>query len=199
MEKEGSDFPSLPSLLPLLFHPYPVLGIILVAIALVLFFFFVTGWIWGAGYEPTNRRVRDLLIGMIEERFQTDDRFVFYDLGSGFGGVLIDVAERFPNAFCTGIEADWFKCAVGSRRVRNRGLEGRVMTINGDLLAHYFSDADVVYMFLSPLILKRKEFRERIRMLKPGCLIISYSHKIPGLEPAAVIGKHLFIYARTAS
>ena len=129
---------------------------------------------------------------MLEERFHSGN-FVFYDLGSGYGGLLIDVAERFPNAFCTGIEADWFKYAIARRRVRKRGL---VVIIKANLLKTYFTDADVVYLYLSPLILKKQEFWDRIKALKPGCLIISYSHRIPGLEPAMVIGKNLFIYVR---
>ncbi|MCL5067328.1 MAG: class I SAM-dependent methyltransferase [Thaumarchaeota archaeon] len=162
-------------------------------------FVFVIGWAWGAGYEPTNGRVRHQLLELLEERFKPLDRFVFYDIGSGFGGVLMDVAERFPNAFCTGIESDWFKCGVGNRRARKRGFGARVIVIRGNLLKLYFSDADVVYLFLSPLILKKKEFKERLVMLKPGCLVISYSHQIPMIEPAAVIGKNLFIYARNSS
>ena len=158
--------------------------------------FFALGWIWGAGYEPTKRSARKQLIGLLDERFQSRDRFVFYDLGSGFGGVLIDVAEKFPNVYCTGIEADWFKYTIARRRIQKLGYGARVMTFKGNLLTLYFSDADVVYLFLSPFILKRQEFRDRIRALKPGCLIISYSHKIPGLEPVAIIGKNLFIYSR---
>ena len=108
----------------------------------------------------------------------------------------MDIAERFPNAICTGIEADWIKYAIGRRRIRKLGYGARVMLVKGDLLKLYFSDADVLYMFLSPWVLKRQEFRDRMRALKPGCLIVSYSHKIPGLDPAAVIGKKLFVYSR---
>ena len=108
----------------------------------------------------------------------------------------MDIAERFPNAMCTGIEADWFKYSIGRRRIQKLGYGARVMVFKGNLLTLYFSDADVVYLFLSPFILKRQEFRDRIKALKPGCLIISYSHKIPGLDPVAIIGKDLFIYSR---
>ena len=196
-KREGSGFPSNPSF-PI-FIPYVSLGIVLISMALFLFFVFVIGWIWGAGYEPTNRRIRRQLLELLERRFQPNDTFIFYDLGSGFGGVLVDVAEKFPRAFCTGIETDSFKCAVGNRRVRKRGLSGRVVIIRGNLLKLYFSDADVVYMFLSPLILKKKEFKERLGTLKPGCLVISYCHQIPMVAPAAIIGKNLFIYSRNSS
>lgn len=169
---------------------------LLLSIALFLLVFFALGWIWGAGYEPTNRSIRKQLMGLLEQRFQSGERFVFYDLGSGFGGVLMDIAEKFPGAICTGIEADWIKYAIGRRRIRKLGYGARVMLVKGDLLKLYFSDADVLYMFLSPWILKRQEFRDRMRALKPGCLIVSYSHKIPGLDPAVVIGKKLFVYSR---
>ncbi len=168
-------------------------------IAIFLLLFFALGWVWGAGYEPTNGFVRKQLIGLLEQRFQSGERFVFYDLGSGFGGVLMDIAEKLPNAICTGIEADWLKYAIARRRIRKLGYGARVMLVKGDLLRLYFSDADVLYLFLSPLILKRQEFRDRMRALKPGCLIISYSHRIPGLRPAAVVGKNLFVYSRLSS
>ena len=162
----------------------------------MMFFVFVIGWIWGAGYEPTNGGTRRHLFELLERRFQPKDKFVFYDLGSGFGGVLKDVAERFPNAFCTGIESDWFKFKLSNWRARRCGCAGQVEIIKGNLLKLSFSDADVVYMFLSPTILKKRELRERLAALKPGCLIISYCHRIPMVAPAAIIGKNLFVYSR---
>ena len=174
-------------LLPFFLFPFPFLLILL----LVTSFFLLNGWIWGAGYEPTKRSVRNQLIGILEERFHSN-RFVFYDLGSGFGGVPIDVAGRFPNAFCAGIEADPFKCAIARRRAK-----GRATITRGNLLRTDFSDADAVYMFLSPLILRKQEFRNVIKKLKPECLIISYCHRIPGVEPVFVVGKSLFVYTNS--
>lgn len=106
----------------------------------------------------------------------------------------MDVAEKFPNAFCTGIESDWFKCAVGNHRIRKSGFGVRVVIIRGSLLKLQFSDADIVYMFLSPLILKKNELKERMSLLKSNCLILSYCHKIPFLEPSDMIGNDLFLY-----
>ena len=189
---EGTGFPSLPSF-PI-FHPYFLFGIVLVVIAFLLTFLFMSGWIWGAGYEPTKRRIRNQMFDVLKKRFQSDERFVFYDLGSGFGGVVMDVAEKFSNAFCTGIERDWFKCAVGNWRLRKSGFGARVVLIRGNLLNLHFSDADVVYIFLSPSILKRKELKERMSLLKYNSLILSYCHKIPFLEPSGMIGNDLFLY-----
>ncbi|MGA2875324.1 MAG: class I SAM-dependent methyltransferase [Nitrososphaerales archaeon] len=156
----------------------------------------LSGYIWGAGYEPTKKSIRNQLIGILEERFHQEE-FVFYDLGSGFGGVLLDVAERFPNSFYVGIETDPFKCVIARRRVRKLGLEGHVIITKGNLLKTDFSDADAVYMFLSPLILRKQEFRNVIKKLKPECLIISYCHRIPGVEPTVIVGKDLFVYTRS--
>jgi SAM-dependent methyltransferase len=170
------------------------LFIILLFLLAMAAYFLLNGWLWGAGYEPTKRAVRKQLIGILEERFlHSEEEFVFYDLGSGFGGVVIVVAERFPRASCIGIEADPLKCAIARRRAR-----GRATITRGNLLKSDFSDADAVYMFLSPLIMKKQEFRDRLKDLKPGCLIISYCHRIPGVEPAAIVGKDLFVYARSS-
>ena len=171
--------------------PLPLFFFFFFFLLLLAAYLLLNGWIWGAGYEPTKRSIRNQLIGILEERFQSDGRFVFYDLGSGFGGVLIDVAKRFPNASATGIEADPFKCAIARWRVR-----GRATITRGNMLKTDSSDADAVYIFLSPLILRRQEFRDMLQKLKPGCLIISYCHRIPGVEPVAIVGKNLFIYAR---
>ena len=173
--------------LPLFFY------LLLMAVAT---YFLLNGWLWGAGYEPTKKSVRQKIIGLLEERLSAD-RFVLYDLGSGCGGVLIDVAERFPNALCTGIEADPLKCAIARWRVRKLGLQHHLMITRGNLLKTDLSDADIVYMFLSPLILTKQEFRDKIKKLKPECLIVSYCHRILGVEPAAVIGKDLFVYLRS--
>ena len=93
-------------LLPFFLFPFPFLLILL----LVASFFLLNGWIWGAGYEPTKRSVRNQLIEILEERFHST-KFVFYDLGSGFGGVPIDVEGRFPNAFCAALLL--LGCTVG--------------------------------------------------------------------------------------
>lgn len=55
------------------------------------------------------------------------------DLGCGIGTVLLLTAWRFPEARCTGIEAQEVSVALASRSIRLNGLEPRIELIHGDL------------------------------------------------------------------
>lgn len=55
------------------------------------------------------------------------------DLGCGIGTVLLLTAWRFPQARCTGIEAQEVSYGLALRSVRLNGLEQRVQVYHGDL------------------------------------------------------------------
>ena len=76
-----------------------LLGLIVVVAALIYFIF--ASFIFGAGYQPTNRRVVDRM--MTEARVVPSDKL--YDLGAGTGAIVF-VAARKYGAFVVGVEVD---------------------------------------------------------------------------------------------
>ncbi|NUP11458.1 MAG: methyltransferase domain-containing protein [Polyangiaceae bacterium] len=55
------------------------------------------------------------------------------DIGCGIGSVLMIVAWAFPNATCTGIEAQDVSIAMARRSVEYNGIDDRVRLVHGDL------------------------------------------------------------------
>jgi cyclopropane fatty-acyl-phospholipid synthase-like methyltransferase len=56
------------------------------------------------------------------------------DLGCGSGGLLIDLARRFPQATLTGVDINQASLEAGREAVRAAGLADRIQLIAGDYL-----------------------------------------------------------------
>jgi len=171
---------AIASLLALIFSAYILVG----------------GFIWGAGYQPVPKKS---LLRMIELS-SPSERTNVYDLGSGFGRIVIEVARR-TGARCTGVEIDPVKCFWASWAVRRNGFQERVRIIRSNLLEADISSADVVFVFLWSRIMER--LKEKITSeMKPGSLVVSYWHRFRGWEPEASDEKlrvYLYRVPHTAS
>jgi len=72
---------------------------------------------------------------------------VFYDIGCGNGGLLINVSERFPETKCVGIESSIILYTISKVRVfllRRENIEIK----SGDFLNEDISDATHLYMWI---------------------------------------------------
>lgn len=144
------------------------------------FFFayiFVGGFLWGAGFQPIPRKS---LIRMIELS-SPKEGMVTYDLGSGFGRIVIAVAER-TKASCIGVEIDPIKCWWSRYQINKRRLGSRAIIIRANLMSVNLGGADIVYLFLWSGIMQRLKAKILSEM-KPGCVVLSYWHKFNGWEP----------------
>ncbi len=160
---------------------------IFVAIAIVGYFLWP--FITGAGYEPVPGRILDR---MIEMSRPVKGQKV-YDLGSGFGRIVIKVAQR-TGATCVGVEIDPLKVWWTRRVVRSRGLESQVTVIKSNLLDADISQADFVYAFLWEGIMQKLGHKAR-REMKGGSMIVSYYHQIDGWETEAKDAKNrIYLY-----
>lgn len=108
----------------------------------------------------------------------------FYDLGSGNGKVIAQIASRYPNLKCTGIEYNIsaYCCA----KLRNIFLKQKVNYQMEDFFKVNISDADVVYAYLFPGLMDRLEIKFA-RELKKGTLVISNAFPIKSKEPKVII------------
>ena len=147
-------------------------------LALIFFaYILVGGFIWGAGYQPVPKKC---LLRMIELSSPSEGTNL-YDLGSGFGRIVIEVARR-TGARCTGIEIDPVKCLWATLAVRRNGLQDRVRIIRSNLLKADISSADVVFVFLWSGIMEKLR-KKIISEMKPGSLVVSYWHRFRDWEP----------------
>jgi predicted RNA methylase len=149
----------------------------LILVGIIVIGYFLSTFIMGAGYEPIPRKILD---EMIELSAPAKGQRV-YDMGSGFGRIIIGVAQA-KGAICTGVEVDPLKVWWTRRVIRSKGLTGRVDVVKSNLLTADISQADFVFAFLWDGIMQ-KLGDKAIKEMRPGSMVVSYYHRILGWEP----------------
>ncbi len=109
-----------------------------------------------------------------------DRDFRFIDIGSGLGGLALNLAQQCPNGEFHGVESALGPWLVSS--LRNRFRNGRVNFSRNDYRNLDLGDYDVVFAFLSPLVMKDIVHQARAQM-RPGSLLLSLAFSLPGLTP----------------
>ncbi|MCL5067303.1 MAG: class I SAM-dependent methyltransferase [Thaumarchaeota archaeon] len=167
----------------------PVISIVLFSIAGFLAYFFVSGFIWGAGYFPTSRDEIEKAIRLMNLK----EGSTFFDLGSGFGRMLVSVA-RECKVNCVGVEIDPLKCTWTRLVVRSKHLSSRVRVVRQNLLSADISKADGIFVFLSNETNIMKKLSQKIeREAKLGVRVVSYIHRFDGWTPEVKEGD-LYLY-----
>jgi SAM-dependent methyltransferase len=103
------------------------------------------------------------------------------DIGSGLGGLVLDLARRRPDLQATGIElaplpwlASWLRARLTSSRAR---------FVRGDYESLDFGHFDAVFAYLSPAAMRALWHKAR-REMRPGSMLMSYEFAIPDAPPA---------------
>ena len=149
------------------------LSLLLFLLAGVLAYFFLGGFIWGAGFQPTPRSE----VEKAGEMLGLKDGMVVYDLGSGFGEVVIQLAKKYPIR-CVGVEIDPLKSWWSKQLVKRNHLEDRIEIVKKNLLEVDLSRADAIFVFLSGGTKIMEELKKKIfAEMKSGTKIVSYAHK----------------------
>ncbi|MCZ6511030.1 MAG: methyltransferase domain-containing protein [Alphaproteobacteria bacterium] len=70
------------------------------------------------------------------------------DMGCGAGGLLIQIAQTYPKAACTGVDVDVHGISIARDNISHTGLEDRIAVehLDGDAIAHE-NEFDVVILF----------------------------------------------------
>lgn len=108
----------------------------------------------------------------------------FVDLGAGLAGPLAYLARQRPDAIFVGVEASplvWFVAWLRTLPVR-RNCRLRL----GSLWSEDLSQADVVYVFLSPTPMPALWAKAQ-REMPSGALLVSNTFAIPDVPPARTI------------
>ncbi|MDN2712445.1 class I SAM-dependent methyltransferase [Janthinobacterium sp. SUN118] len=106
------------------------------------------------------------------------------DIGSGLGGLVLDLARRRPDGHFAGIELAPLPWLVSRLRARAGGSRARFL--RGDYAALDFSAYDVVFAYLSPAVMSALWIKAEAEML-PGSMLLSYEFKIAAREPDKTI------------
>ncbi len=111
---------------------------------------------------------------------QPDETKRVFDLGSGFGKIIIRVSSRFHSR-CTGVEVDPLKVWWTRREIRRRGLQSLADVVRANLLEVDLASADIVYVFLWEGIMQKLR-KKALAEMKPGSIVVSYYHKFDDWE-----------------
>ncbi len=144
---------------------------------------------WGGAWSPTPMGIVNQMLDMA----QFKEGETLFDLGAGDGRVVVRAASAHPiNA--VGVEIDPFKCFLLKTRVRFKGLCSRVKIVKGDFFKVDLSEADVVFLYLSPAAHYR--LRDKLsRELGEGARVVCYRRPMSGWQLEAVSpSRNLYLY-----
>ncbi|KFI06539.1 trans-aconitate 2-methyltransferase [Massilia sp. BSC265] len=131
-------------------------------------------------YYPSGRCVWEAVTGLLPAQ-RADRRPVrVIDIGSGLGGLVLDLARRGPAVEATGIELAPLPWLVSRLRARLAGSRARF--IRGDYNAVNFGEFDLVFAYLSPAAMDAL-WRKAAREMRPGSLLLSYEFVIDDRLP----------------
>jgi len=170
----------------------PLVSYLLFALAAFIGYFFLSGFIWGAGYYPTSAKEIDTVVRLLDLK----PNWQFYDLGSGYGRMIIRVAQK-SGAHAVGVEVDPIKVWWTRRTIRRKGLEKQVEVIRSNFLDLNLADADAIFVFLSSEGKIMDRLYSKINLeCRPGTKIVSFEHKFKSWESTQNEGR-LFLYQVT--
>jgi SAM-dependent methyltransferase len=157
--------------------PYFVAGAILFAFAGAVAYFWMSSFLFGAGYQGAPRRSVESMLRLADVR--PGDRVV--ELGAGVGAVTF-AAARERSAHVLAVEIEPLRWLILRAR-RAAGPAGdRVEIARVNMYAVDLSTATVVSAFLWPGAMARLRPKFE-RELAPGARVVSRCHAIPGWLP----------------
>jgi SAM-dependent methyltransferase len=118
------------------------------------------------------------------------------DIGSGLGGLVLDLARRNPASNLSGIELAPLPWLLSVLRARATGSAAHF--VRGDYERLDFADYDVVFAYLSPAAMAALWRKARAEM-RPATMLVSYEFNIAAKAPdktvaATPLGPPLYVW-----
>jgi hypothetical protein len=129
-------------------------------------------------YYPSGRRVWE----EVARQLPQDRPLRIIDIGSGLGGLVLDLARRRPDCELSGIELAPLPWLASSLRARLAGSRARFLL--GDYENLNFGNYDVVFAYLSPAAMDGLWRKAQLEM-RPGSVLLSYEFAIAERAPDA--------------
>lgn len=105
------------------------------------------------------------------------DKTIFYDLGSGYGNIILYGAIKYPNVQFNGIEILEERNKVCIDLIEKEGITN-VKAISGDILKTDISDGNVFYLYNPLYDFQYAELLDKLYQisLKRSIIVIAESH-----------------------
>lgn len=129
-------------------------------------------------YYPSGRHAWQAVAALLPAR-----PVCFIDIGSGLGGLVLDLAARRPDSTFCGIELaplPWLFSRLRALRHPNARF------LRGDYEGLDFAAYDIVFAYLSPAVMTALYAKASAEM-RPGSLLLSYEFFIAAREPSLII------------
>lgn len=104
------------------------------------------------------------------------------DIGSGFGGLMLDTAKKRPDSLFTGVELaplPWLVSVIRARLVKMRGQPAPVF-LRRDYRSLNLADYDLVFAYLSPAAMPAL-WKQAQTQMRAGTMLLSYEFEVPGV------------------
>jgi len=159
-----------------------ILAIALVVIALVFIGFLMTG----SPPMPTSLTVLKVMLEMLPARLPGSSENAVYELGSGWGGVAMALAKKYPQQSVVGFERAPLPYLVSKIRTWIFKKPG-VQIKSCNFLKSDISNAQLVVCYLMPDMMARlkPKFESELAI---GCLVLSNNFAVPGWTPLDRVG-----------
>lgn len=134
-------------------------------------------------YYPSGRRVW----AAVDAALPAGRALRVIDIGSGIGGLVLDLQRRRPESRIEGIELaplPWL-----ASHVRARAARSPARFMRGDYDALDLGQYDAVFAYLSPAAMSAL-WRKAAREMRPGSLLFSYEFLIVDRAPSRTVVLH---------
>ena len=143
-------------------------------------------------YYPSGQRVWD----EVEKLLPQGRPAKAIDIGSGLGGLVLELARRRPDSRFSGIELaplPWLASFVRAKLSRNHAN-----FILGDYEKLHFADYDLIFAYLSPAAMSAL-WSKASKEMRPGSKLLSYEFLITEKQPDLIVsptgrGPSLFVW-----
>ncbi len=157
--------------------PYFIAGAVLFAVAGAVAYFWMSSFLFGAGYQGAPRRSVEAMFRLSE----LGEHDYLFELGAGVGAVTFPAA-REKAARVRAVEIEPLRYLVLRLRRALGPAADRIEIRRDNMFATDLRDATVVSAFLWPGAMARLKPKFE-RELRPGARIVSRCHRIPDWTP----------------
>ena len=127
-------------------------------------------------YYPSGARVWDEVARLLPQQRPV----CAIDIGSGLGGLVLELARRRPESTFVGIELAPLPWLVSRLRAQCSGSSARF--VRGDYDDLDFANYDAVFAYLSPADMSAL-WQKAAREMRPGTMLLSYEFLISEKAP----------------
>lgn len=169
-----------------------LLNLIILLMTVVIFavaFTFALHLWWGVPYVPTPLPIVRAMIHAA--KLQSGD--IVYDLGAGDARLLIEAKRAQPGIRAVGFEVVPTIWLLGVLCIALSRV--RVVFRCRSFFTHNLSDANVIFLYLSPSMMKKLHAKFTAE-IKPGTRIISHGFYFHDREPSETMSLPIFLWGK---